>query len=94
MKKIVFFCAAVCTASASFGQINTISEFSGAMNEGFESFNNYSFGGPSDTLDVMGGSAEFRSVPQNSNQLYIYEPGTSAQWGLGDNGLAQVHTGA
>jgi hypothetical protein len=93
MKKIVFLCAAACAASASFAQINSVGEFSGAMNEGFESFNNYTVGGPADTLDVMGGSAEFRSAPQNSNQLYVYEPGL-AQWGLGDNGLAEVHTGA
>jgi hypothetical protein len=92
MKATLFLAGSMLVAVAS-AQISTIGQFAGSANEGFESFPNYNSGGFI-SLDVMGGTATFFSNPNNQSQLYMYEPGTSATWGLGGNGEAQVHGGA
>jgi len=94
VKRAVVFAAVVCAASSSFAQISPIGEFTGALSEGFESFPNYSSGGNYDTFDVMTGQATFAGEPSQTDQLWIYEPGTSASWGLAGNGTAQVRSGA
>lgn len=94
MKRAVIFAAGACAASSAFAQISAIGEFTGMLSEGFESFPNYSVGGNYDTLDVMGGGALFESDPGQTDQLWIYEPGTAANWGLEANGTAQTHSGA
>lgn len=93
MKRTVLFCIAVCAAPLSFAQISPIGTFAGPLSEDFESFANFNSGNL-DTLGVMGGNATFSSNPVNSGQLWVYEPGAGATWGLGTNGQAQVNSGA
>jgi hypothetical protein len=85
-------CGLPLLAAVAHAQISPIGEFTGSTSEGFESFPNYNSGNV-DALSVMAGTALFRSLPFGTNQLYIYEPGAGANWGLGNNGFAGVHSG-
>lgn len=81
------------TATAT-AQISAIGEFTGALNEGFESFNNYNenSGQGYDPLVIMGGAATMSDSNPNTLQTWIYEVGT-ANWDLIDKGFAPAHTG-
>ena len=79
-------------AVSSFAQLTSVGPFTGAYSEGFEEFNNYS-SGPYDSFSIMGGAATMSSTT-DSNLLWVYSPGTVADWGLGTYGFAQVHSGS
>lgn len=90
--RTILLAAAVAAASLASAQITPIGVFSGSLSDDFESYPNYN-SGAFEILDVMGGAATFESNLPEIDQMWIYEPGAGATWGLGNNGAATVHGG-
>lgn len=81
---------AMATVGFASASLTSTGPFTGVYSEGFESFNNYAQG-PfylGDPTAIMGGFASLAGT-QNA----VYEPGTSATFGIGGKGLATVQSG-
>lgn len=78
------------SGSVAFG-FGTVGPFVGSVDEDFESFNTYNIN-PYSSGTFFSGLATFTSTT-NGDVLWVIDNGTNAPWGLGNNGLAQVHGG-
>ena len=80
-------------ASSGFAQLTSVSPFTGTFSDGFELNPDYNNGGHYNDLQSSDGFFTFTSNPGTVNDLYIYNPGDGATWGLGGNGYAAVNSG-
>lgn len=90
--KSLFALGAMALASTAFCQVAATGPFAGALTEGFESFDTWGNVGSYDSMSVMGGAATLTSNPVASNQLWVFDGGSS-YWGLGGYGLTSPHSG-
>jgi len=85
--------ALILSSGTAYAQVTTIGPFTGTISETWESFPNYL-----DTLNttliepatIFGGAA---TITSTFTDIGIYEPSAGADWGLIDNGVAQVADG-
>lgn len=89
MRSIIVAAFTALLASFSNAQLTATGPFAGALNDDFESYQDYNdigFNGY-DTLAIMGGGATLTSDPVGSKQNWIWDEFT-ATWGLGSSGAA------
>ncbi|MFC1880653.1 PEP-CTERM sorting domain-containing protein [Thermodesulfobacteriota bacterium] len=90
----IFVLGGVWISPVAASTITTTSQFTGSLQESWESFPNFNTGPSflSEPAAIMGGAASIFSSSALGNSMRIYEPGP-ANWALGLSGFAQVADG-